>query len=414
MRILIATDAFPPSSGGSGWSTYELAKGMRARGYDVFLMQTYSERSPRPTGYDSFEVSAYPAFAPRVPFVRNYFRNERLYPRLARRLLDIIRDEDIDLIHAQHVLTGPASVAAATAAGIPSICTVRDYWPVCYWSDILVDPNAGSLCPGCSAAAMTRCVRPRAGAAWPVTLPFIPYMRANLQRKTAGLAGASAIVAVSRQVATDLRSRAGELARARIETIPNGVDVSAVRTLVAGTSRPMDEPYALFVGKLARNKGASALVDVAELARLDMPLVVIGEGAERHAIATAAAAARRNVRMLGWLDRAEVFRWLRHASLLIFPSNCPETLSRVLIEASALSVPIAAMNTGGTADIIVHGETGLLSTSTDGLAADVARLARDAALRARLGEAAATRAREHFDLPVVIGRMEALYRELVA
>ena len=71
MRILIATDAFPPSSGGSGWSTYELAKGMRARGHDVFLLQTYSERSPRPTGYDSFEVSAYPAFAPRVPFVRN-------------------------------------------------------------------------------------------------------------------------------------------------------------------------------------------------------------------------------------------------------------------------------------------------------------------------------------------------------
>ena len=33
MRILIATDAFPPTSGGSGWSTYELARGLRAAGH---------------------------------------------------------------------------------------------------------------------------------------------------------------------------------------------------------------------------------------------------------------------------------------------------------------------------------------------------------------------------------------------
>ena len=31
MRILIPTDAFPPVCGGSGWSTYELARGLRAR-----------------------------------------------------------------------------------------------------------------------------------------------------------------------------------------------------------------------------------------------------------------------------------------------------------------------------------------------------------------------------------------------
>ncbi len=33
---------------------------------------------------------------------------------------------------------------------------------------------------------MTRCIRPRAGAAWPLALPMIPYMRANLARKRTG------------------------------------------------------------------------------------------------------------------------------------------------------------------------------------------------------------------------------------
>ena len=74
--------------------------------------------------------------------------------------------------------------------------------------------------------------------------------------------------------------------------------------------------------------------------------------------------------------------------MLIFPSRGPESLSRVLIEASALGVPIAAMDTGGTRDIVEHDVTGLLSTSPEGLAADVRRLRQDEALRRRLGEAA--------------------------
>lgn len=414
MRILIATDAFPPVSGGSGWSTYELARGLRGRGHHIVIVRTYSERDPIPSEYDGFVVNGFPAFAPPVPFLRNYFRNERLYERLSRHLIDVIKKEKIDLIHAQHVLSGPPSVMAAQRTGIPSVCTVRDYWPLCYWNDLLSDPQQGSLCPGCSASAMTSCLRPRAGAAWPITLPLIPYMRANLKRKQTNLARADAIVAVSRQVAADLRHRAPELAHARIEIVPNGMDVAGVRAIVKASARPLTQPYALFVGKLATNKGVTSLVEVAKRARLQMPLVLIGDGPERAAIERAAEEAKCDVRLLGWLDRQEVFRWLHHATLLVFPSNCPETLSRVLIEASALSVPIAAINTGGTADIIVDEETGLLSTSVAGLAEDVARLAADSSLRARLGDAAAKRAASHFDIPVVLARMEALYQELVA
>ncbi|RPI50644.1 MAG: glycosyltransferase family 1 protein [Acidobacteria bacterium] len=414
MRILIATDAFPPASGGSGWSTYELARGLRARGHSIVLVQPYAERDPIPSGYDNFGVEGFPAFAPRVPFVRNYVRNERLYPRLGSYLSEVVNREKIDLIHAQHMLTGPAAVMAARGTGIRSVCTVRDYWPLCYWSDLLVDPAHGSVCPGCSASAMTRCLRPRTGAVWPVALPAIPYMRSNLQMKQTSLAGADVIVGVSRYVASVLRERAPELARARIEAIPNAVDVPGVRAAVERLPRPMAEPYALFVGKLARNKGAGLLVDVMKRARLDMPVVAIGEGPERAAIVRDAAAAGCDIRVLGWLDRTEVFRWLSHATLLIFPSTWPEPLSRVLIEASALSVPIAAMDTGGTSDIVVDEETGLLSSTVEELAADVARLAADASLRARLGSGARRRAESHFDAPVVIARMEALYTDALA
>jgi glycosyltransferase involved in cell wall biosynthesis len=101
-----------------------------------------------------------------------------------------------------------------------------------------------------------------------------------------------------------------------------------------------------------------------------------------------------------------------HASMLIFPSRGPESLSRVLIEASALGVPIAAMRTGGTPDIVVDEQTGLLSATPEELAEDIRRLRGDAELRARLGSAARLHAEDRFDAPAVVERVERLYFDL--
>ena len=79
---------------------------------------------------------------------------------------------------------------------------------------------------------------------------------------------------------------------------------------------------------------------------------------------------------------------MRHAAALVFPSRGPESLSRVLLEAGALGVPMAAMDTGGTRDIIEHERTGLLSSTAEGLARDLSRLLGDPALASRLGAGA--------------------------
>ena len=410
MRILFATDAFPPVSGGSGWSTYELARGLRARGHHLVIVQTHSGEPP--VSYDGFEVIGFPVHAPAIPFVRNYVRNERLYPRLAAFLATLIRDEHIDLIHGQHELTGPAAITAARRQRIPSVCTVRDYWPLCYWSDLMRGPATGDVCPGCSAVAMTRCLPPRTGAMAPLSSVAIPYMRSNLSLKQRTLAHANAIVAVSARVQSYLRERSALLAGARIEVIPNGVDIQRIRDLVRASAPPSAKPYAVFVGKLATNKGASMLGDVMARSGIDMPLVIVGAGPERSKMVEAAAGAAGRITVLDWLPRDEVFRWLGHASMLIFPSNWPEPLSRVLLEASALGVPIAAMNTGGTAEVIVDEETGLLSDSVEELASDVARLAGQPELRSRLGAGAARLAAQRFEISAVAARIEHLYGDL--
>jgi len=173
-----------------------------------------------------------------------------------------------------------------------------------------------------------------------------------------------------------------------------------------------DKPYALYLGKLAPNKGTNVLVDVITRADLPWTLVVAGDGPGRAALERDARASRRDVEFTGWVDKETAARLLGGASMLIFPSRGPESLSRVLLEASALGVPIAAMDTGGTRDIIEPGVTGLLSTSAEGLAEDVRRLAGDPALRAQLGAAARRKIEREFDAASVVDRIERLYLEL--
>ena len=423
MKVLIPTDAFPPICGGSGWSTYELARGLRARGHDVSIVKPVPGRPDgvTETTYEGIRVREFGAPVPNVPYLRNYYKSEKLTQSLAGYLTNLLRAEPHDIVHAQHVMTTLAGIAAAKSSGVPAVATVRDYWPVCYWSDLLHTRDGLELCPACTSANMRLCIQPRAGALWPLALPMIPYMRVNLLRKRTGLARADAIVAVSTRIAADLRARAPELAGTRIEVIPNAVNVAALRAIRRSEDRDRrsdaegaggGERYALYLGKLAPNKGTRYLVDVVARANLDWTLIVAGDGPDRPALEQAARASGRAIEFRGWVDKQEAARLLSGASLLIFPSRGPESLSRVLIEASALGVPIAAMDTGGTRDVVEPGVTGLLSDTPEALARDVRRLRDDPALRQRLGDAARRKIECEFDAGAVVAHVERLYLEL--
>ena len=110
LRVLLVTDAFPPVCGGSGWSTFELARGLRARGHHVEVVKVGTTRGHGSRRNDVSKAcrSRSSAAAPRnIPFVRNIEKNERLWSRarpvsrqdrLARRGFDLVhapaRDDD--------------------------------------------------------------------------------------------------------------------------------------------------------------------------------------------------------------------------------------------------------------------------------------------------------------------------------
>lgn len=418
LRILLATDAFPPVCGGSGWSTWELARSLTRLGHHAEVVKIVAgpaaaARGVQETRYDGLRVSEFHWPASRLPLVRNLQKNERLWPALRRFLAGRLQEGGFDLIHGQHAMTTVPSILAADDAGVPAVATVRDYWPVCYWADLIYDPSQPGLCPACSVGQMSVCVRPRAGAATPAAWTLIPYMRRNLQIKRSTLARAGAVIAPSHALSRDLRQRAPELAETQIYTIPNPVDMAPLDEIHSSSARPIAEPYVLYAGKLAPNKGVQFLIRAYREARLDWPLVVAGDGSLRESLEREARDTGVRLDVRGWLSRQETLTWMRHATMLAFPSYGPESLSRVLIEASALGVPIAAMDTGGTRDIIHHGLTGLLSRDPAGLARDLARLASDERLRTSLGQQARIEARSAFGAASVVERIERVYRSLL-
>jgi glycosyltransferase involved in cell wall biosynthesis len=416
LRVLIVTDSFPPVCGGSGWSTFELSRGLIARGHhvEVVKIETAAGTGPSSTTYEGVPTTIFRHAAPATPVIRNVSKNERLWTALDTWLSQRLGHFAPDIVHAQHVMSTVPSIRAAHRAGLPVVATVRDYWPVCYWSDLIYDPASPTLCPECTVTMMTKCVRPRAGslpiAAWAV----IPYMRANLRSKRQTLAEADTVIAVSSVIAHDLRHRAPALTSTPIVTIPNPVDMSSLETVRTTSTAPMADPYVLYAGKLATNKGVQFLIKAMADAHIRWPLVVVGDGPLAAQMRDDARTMGVDLRLQGWRDRDEVLAWMRHATLLAFPSYGPESLSRVLIEAAALGVPIAAMDTGGTRDIIHADQTGLLSSDPSGFARDLARLAGDERLRHVLGTAARADVTQRFAAASVVERVEQVYRGLLA
>jgi L-malate glycosyltransferase len=200
---------------------------------------------------------------------------------------------------------------------------------------------------------------------------------------------AAAVVAVSNAIADAARS----LGAREVTVIPNGIDVPPT----AGAEA--DPPYALYAGRLSKEKGVLELADAAR----GLPLVVAGDGPLRARVPQAR----------GFVPRAELLRLLDESAVVVCPSR-REGFGMTCLEAMAWGKPVVATAVGGLLDLVVDGETGLLVPARDGraLRAAIEHVLGDSDLRRRFGTAGRERAYE-FDWSRVLPRLLALYERVV-
>lgn len=420
MHVLLPSDVFPPQSGGAGWSAHALALALQAHGHRVTAVVPRSG-AVGVTRTDVLGVATvgYGYRAPSIPFLKNYWRHERLWSGLAMLLEQEARHAPTEplVLHAQHVQVTPAAVLAGQRLGAPVVVTIRDHWPWDYFAtglhaDRLPYPRQGVASLATDFAARLGPVRGQ------IALAAVPYVLAHVQRRQQFLAQAQAVIAVSRYIAGRLE---GIVAPERIHIIPNMVDTGAVDRALTETPQHVapGQPFLLFVGKLERNKGAHLLIDIfrayAQGGGLEElpPLLVAGSGPLRDELERELGGLGVRVRLLKWLEHDEVLRLMARCTALLFPSAWGEPLSRVVLEASACRAPIIAMPTGGTLDMLDDGVSGAIERTSAGFAARLRLLLQQPELRNRLGQAARARIEECFSTERVTARYEQLYRALL-
>ena len=206
---------------------------------------------------------------------------------------------------------------------------------------------------------------------------------------------------------------------ARISIVGNPVSVPAA--LPAMRTRPART--VLFLNWLLKEKGVLDLVAAIPAVLRAVPdasFVVAGRGiagsATPESIGSLASrlGVERALRLPGWVDGDDAKGpLLRAADLFVLPSYA-EALPVSVLEAMAHGVPVLATRVGGIPDVIAHGVNGFLvdAGEPEALAQAIVALLTDAALRARLREAAYRDVRRRYSVQTVLGELEALYRSL--
>lgn len=362
MKIALVCDWYAPRLGGIETQLADLAEALRARGHEAHVITA----TPGPPARQVHRLGV-----PLVPgwrVVRSRRALDALHALFAR--------ESYDVVHA-HSLYSPLAHAATWLAqliGVPSLLT----------SHSLVDRATSFL---------LRTFVPD-WAAWPTRLSAVGSVAAEELRRLSG--------------------------RADVTLLPNGIDVARFaapprpeRDLVTIASvlrlHPRKRPLALVraLPEVVRRAHAHCL-------GRDVRLVLAGGGPLAAAVRAEAArlGVASNVELRGAVPRAQIPPLLADADLFALPSR-NEAFGIVALEARAAGLPVVAMREGGAAELVEHGREGLLAEDDDELAAHLATLVVDAALRRRMHEAA-PRALERYAWPSVAARHESLYASLLA
>lgn len=200
--------------------------------------------------------------------------------------------------------------------------------------------------------------------------------------------------------------------------VPLAVDIDTVRHIRAPTSLPAwRSPRVLFVGRLARYKGVSYLIDA--MADVDAHLMVVGEGPLRSDLERRAGemGIQDRVTFVGWVPDEDLSQFYNVADILVLPSiDRGEGFGYVLLEAmvNGTALITTELNTG-TSFANLNEVTGLVVNpkSASELASALRRLISHPAELSSFKVAARERASSHFQLVDMALRIDHMYREVL-
>jgi L-malate glycosyltransferase len=218
------------------------------------------------------------------------------------------------------------------------------------------------------------------------------------------------------QAAADRLAAAG-LPRDRLAVIGNALPAASFQAVAPALAR---RPGVLRVGMVARMnahyKNHAGFLRIANEIHQRMPeteFLLVGDGPLRPELERKAAALGLGECTIFLGDRRDIPAVLASMDVAVLTSNS-ESLSNVIIEAMAASLPVVAYNVGGNAELINEQRGALVAAGNEHeFAIAILRLLYDASLRGRQGKTSRQFAEENFAVDRVRCQYEDLYTRLL-
>lgn len=399
MRVLMVTDFYWPHLGGVEQHVRTLAHALSDRGHDVTVATMRTNGLPEKESDGFVDVVRVGTTTQRIPWLH---RQSRPWappipdPAARRALRRLITELEPDVIHGHDWLA--RSLLPLPAGSPPFVSTLHYYTLSCPKKNLL---REGRPCPGPSIGRCLPCASRH-------------YGRVKGALTVAGASAGSRMEkhAASAFVSVSLATAAGNAVDAapNHRVVPNFLPPeSSSPDSSAWLGQLPNESFFLYVGDLRPAKGFDILLAAYVETATPRPLVVIGKRwPESPATLPPGTHLFEN-----WPNHA-VRAAYRRARAAIVPSVWAEPFGLVAIEAMAGGIPVIASATGGLAEIVDHGRTGLLvaPNSVAELAASMRLIDHDDDLALRLGKAARLEA-EHYTADAVVPSIEEIYETVL-
>ena len=382
IRLGLITKEWPPHVyGGAGVHVVQLASALRRQ--KNIEVEVFCFGEPRD------DATSFP--------VRDEFKGANPAIQAIATDLEIAQSlSHVDIVHTHTWYANLAGHLASELHGIPHVMSAHSLEPLRPW-------KAGQLGGG--------------------------YRLSSWIEKSA-INAAAAIIAVSDGMKKDVLSAYPDIDPNKVITIRNGVDTSMFAPNYQTSALEkygITGRYALFVGRITRQKGLAHLLRAWQSVPSDYGLVIAAGSPDEPAIgeeiANLITELQRTRKNIWWIEKMmphdELTSVLTAADLFLCPSIY-EPLGIVNLDAMGCATAVLASAVGGIPEVVTHGLNGeLIEYTTDATdledrwAQEITRLMADPELLATYGAAGRVRAQNEFGWDSVASATMNLYASLL-
>lgn len=371
MKVLQITSILPneKGSGGAEKLLYDLTNKLIIKGYQVEIVSASNHSNKS-------SIPIHTIFKVRNKILRKIFF-DYYNPLNIIKIKNILVKCKPDIVHIHNVYGLSSQLVSYISNKYPTIITIHDHWPFCYWTTkISKNGKCSNNCDSCC-------------------FPFT-FLHKRIHKKHLNK---TYLVSPSNYMKQQLEQIGGYRL---INTIHNGVNIPSQNTNY--------KPNILWVGRLTPEKGITSIIANLNYIKkhTNWNIIVLGEGPLKEKL-------KKNYPLIKFLGFQNPTNYYLNSSISVISSTRPENLPYSVLEAMSYGLVVIGSKIGGIPEIIKSNKTGFLYSSGDGksLQKRILYLIKNPILIKKIGKNAQKDVIDRFNIDTTVKKYIKLYKLLI-